>query len=238
MLVPLLILQIITFIGLIILLRFLFTRHLKVALDRLNTLHEENLAKEEELNEELKRAKEESQAMIDQGKAEAEMIIEETKVEARKLRSELEEEAKVQASKIVAMGRTEAEKMKGTLSKDIQGQSVELASRMIAEMLIDADKVALQYQFVNEIIEEISHLSKEQFNVQSKEIKLISSYPLLDRQRDELKKVLSEKLAGAFEIKEQIDPKLIGGLILDIGGMVIDGTLKNRLQRIIPHLHK
>ena len=236
MLVQLLAIQILTFIAIIFLLRFLFSRHLKVALDRLNTLHEENLAKEEELNEELKRAKEESQAEIERGKEEAKIIIEESRGEAARIGMGLEEEAKAQAAKIVAMGKVEAEKMKEGLSKDIQGQSVELASRMISEMLIDADKVALQYQFANEIIEEISRLPKEQFNVQVKDIKVTSSYPLLNRQRDELKKVLRDKLEGPFELKEQIDSKLVGGLILDIGGMVIDGTLKNRLQRIIPHL--
>jgi ATP synthase F1 delta subunit len=236
MLIQLLAIQVVTFVAILFLLRFLFSRHLKVALDRLNTLHEENLAKEEELNEELKRAKEESEAQIEKGKQEAEIIIEDSKREAVRIRLALEEEAKVQAAKIVALGKVEAEKMKEGLVKDIQGQSVELASRMISELLIEADKVALQYQFANEIIEEISRLPKEQFSVQSKNIKVTSSYPLLDRQRDELKKVLGEKLAGAFELKEQIDAKLIGGLILDIGGMVIDGTLKNKLQRIIPYL--
>ena len=236
MLVQLLAIQIVTFVGIIFLLRFLFSRHLKVALDRLNTLHEENLAKEEELNEELKRAKEESRIEVERGREEAERIIADTKQEANRMRQNLGEEAKAQAAKIVAMGKVEAEKMKESLFKDIQGQSVELASRMISELLIEADKVALQYQFANEIIEEISRLPKEQFNVQSKEIKVTSSYPLLERQKDELKKVLSAKLGESLEIKEEIDQKLIGGLILNIGGMVIDGTLKNKLQRIIPYL--
>ncbi len=236
MLIQLLAIQVVTFIGIIFLMRFLFSRHLKTALERLNTLHEENLAKEEELNEELKRAKEESQAQIERGKVEAELIVEEAKKDALRARSAIEEEAKAQAEKIVAGGKIESEKLKEKCSKDIQAQSVELASKMISELLIEADKIALQYQFTNEIIEEISRLPKEQFHIKSKDIKVTSSFPLLDRQREELKKVLTEKLGGAPEIKEQIDSKLIGGLIVEIGGMVIDGTLKNKLQRIIPYL--
>lgn len=236
MLVQLLAIQVVTFIGIIFLMRFIFSRQLKIALDRLNTLHEENLAKEEELNEELRRAKEESQAEIERGKQEAELIIDEAKKEAVRTRLALEEEAKAQAAKIVAGGHTEAEKLKEKMSKDIQGASVELASKMISELLIEADKIALQYQFTNEIIEEISRLPKEQFNVQSKEIKVISSFPLLARQEEELKKALGDKLGGEPEIKKRIDAGLIGGLIIEIGGMVIDGTLKNKLQRIIPYL--
>ncbi|MFH1678110.1 MAG: ATP synthase F1 subunit delta [Candidatus Omnitrophota bacterium] len=237
MLIQLLIIQFITFVGIIFLLRYLFSRHLKSALARLNTLHEENLAKEEELNEELKRAKEESQAQIKQGKAEAELIIEEASKEAARIRLKMEEQAKLQASEIVAEGKVEAEKIKIKLIKDVQAQSVELASKMIAELLTETDKIALQYEFAKGIIQEISHLPKEQFNIESNPVvKVTSSFPLLERQRDEIKSVLTQKTGKNIELSQQLDPKLIGGLIVEIGGMVIDGTLKNKLGRIIPHL--
>lgn len=236
MLIQLLILQFITFIGIIFLLRFLFARQLKSALQRLNVLHEENLAKEEELKEELRRAKEESQMQIQQGKDEADLIIEEAGKEAQRIRMNMEAQAKQQADKIVSDGHLEVEKLKVSVIKDIQAQSVELASRMIAELLTEADKIALQYEFANGVIEEISRLPKEQFNVQGNQVKVVSSFLLLDRQRDALKRVLAEKIGKEIELNEQIDPKLIGGLTIELGGMVIDGTLKNKLQRIIPHL--
>lgn len=237
MLIQLLVIQLLTFVGIIFLLRFLFSRNLKAALFRLNTLHEENLAKEEELNDELKRAKEESQAQIQQGKAEADLIIEEANKEAQRIRLGMEEQARLQAGEIVAVGRLEAEKLKTSVIKDIQAQSVELASKMIAELLTETDKIALQYEFANGIIQEISQLPKEQFDMQGNPlIKVTSSFPLLDRQRNEIKHVLEQKTGKKIELSEQLDPSFIGGLTIEMGGMVIDGTLKNKLQRIIPHL--
>lgn len=237
MLIPLLVLQIITFAGIVFLLRFLFSRNLKAALDRLNILHEENLAKEEELTEELKRAKEESRAEVERGKAEAERIIEEATKEAQRIRLNMEEQAKKQAEKIVSDGHLDAQKLKICAVKDIQGQSVELAAKMIAELLTETDKIALQYEFANGIIEEISRLPKEQFNLQGGQaVKVISSFPLLERQSEQIRAILLQKTGKQIELEQQIDSGLIGGLIVEISGMVIDGTLKNKLQRIIPHL--
>ncbi|MDD5477356.1 MAG: F0F1 ATP synthase subunit delta [Candidatus Omnitrophica bacterium] len=236
MLIQLLILQFITFIGIIFLLRFLFARQLKSALERLNILHEENLSKEEELKEELRRAKEESQVQIQQGKDEAELIIEEAGKEAQRIRMNMEVQAKQQAEKIIADSHLEVEKLKVSVIKDVQAQSVELASRMIAELLTETDKIALQYEFANGVIEEISRLPKEQFNVRGNQVKVVSSFLLLDRQKNAIKRVLAEKIGKEIELNEQIDPKLIGGLTIELGGMVIDGTLKSKLQRIIPHL--
>lgn len=236
MLIQLLIIQVVTFIGIVFLLRFLFSRHLKSALTRLNTLHEENLAKEEELNEELRRAKEEGQAQIEQGRIEAEQIIAQANKEALRIRLKMEEQAKEQAEKIITDGCVEVEKLKVSVIKDVQAQSIELASALIAQLLTETDKIALQYEFANGIIEEISRLPKEQFNAQSNQAaKVTSSFILLDRQRDEIKRLLAAKTGKEIVLNEEIDANLIGGLILELGGMVIDGTLKNKLQRIILH---
>ena len=232
MLIQLLILQIVTFVGIIFLLRFLFSRHLNSALTRLNALHEENLAKEEELNEELRRAKEESQAQIQQGKLEAEQIMEEAIKEANRMRLNMEEQAKKQVEKIIIDGHADAEKLKVTLVNDTRAKSVELASQIIAELLTETDKITLQYELANEIIAEIARLDKSQFSMPSPNATVTSSFPLLERQVVELKKMLSEKIGQTVELTQKTDLGLIGGLTVETGGMLIDGTLKNKLQKI------
>ncbi|MFY9403011.1 MAG: ATP synthase F1 subunit delta [Candidatus Omnitrophota bacterium] len=232
MLVNLLILQIITFIGVVLLLRFIFTRHLKSALSRLNALHGENLSKEEELKEELKRVKEQSEAFIKQSRQEAELIIAEANKNAQRIRMDIEEQARSQAEKIISDSRIDSEKIQKEALKNIQGQSIELALRMIAELLTETDKVALQYELANGIIEEISRLPKEQFSVPGGEVNITSSFPLLERQWNKIKSILTDKSGSPVNLNQKLDPKIIGGLIVEMGGMVIDGTLRNRLQRV------
>lgn len=238
MLLNLLIIQTITFVGIFFLLRFLFSRHLNAALERLNTLHEENLVKEQQLTEELRRAKEEGDAEIKRAKDEAALIIEEAHNEGTRLRMNLEGQAKIQADKIVADGSIEAERFKEKCMKDTEAHSLDLAMQLVQQLLSEKDKENLQQEFISEIISEIAKLSKDQFAITSDRVKVSSSQLLRKDQKENLQKVLKEKTGVEMIFEESLKEDLIGGLIVEIGGLVIDGTLKNKLQRILPHFRK
>lgn len=238
MLLNLLIIQTITFIGIFFLLRFLFSRHLNAALARLNTLHEENLVKEQQLTDELKRAKEEGDAQIKRAKDEASLIIEEARNEGVRLRANLEEQAKIQVTKIIADGNIEAGRFKEKSIKETEAHSLDLAMKLVEQLLSEKDKESLQQEFISEIISEIAKLSKDQFIIASDRVKVSSSQLLRKDQKENLQQVLKEKTGTEMIFEEILRKDLIGGLIVEIGGLVIDGTLKNKLQRILPYFRK
>ncbi|MFH1191538.1 MAG: F0F1 ATP synthase subunit delta [Candidatus Omnitrophota bacterium] len=238
MLLNLLIIQSVTFIGIFFLLRFLFSRHLNAALARLNSLHEENLVKEQQLTEELKRAKEEGDAEIKRAKDEAGLIIEEARKEAVRLGINLEEQAKIQANKIIADGNIEAGRLKEKCIKETESHSLDLAMKLVEQLLSEKDKENLQQEFISGIISEIAKLPKDQFSMVSDRVKVSSSQLLRKDQKENLWQVLTEKTGREMIFEETLNPDLIGGLIVEIGGLVIDGTLKNKLQRILPYFRK
>lgn len=237
MLIQLLIINVLIFAGLILFLRFIFSRGLNTAVTKLNQLQEENSARESQLNEELRRAREESDAQIKRGKEEAEAVIEEAKKEGMALRLKIEEEARSQAEKIILQTKEEAKKFRESAQKDIENQALGFAVELIKNTFTGENNTLAHKQFVNEVIEEIARIPKERFSSSVDTVRIISALPLDGAARDSLKEILSRKLE-AFDTKEETDNGLICGLVVEMRGLVVDGSLRNRLNRAMSYLKK
>lgn len=59
-----------------------------------------------------------------------------------------------------------------------------------------------------------------------------SARELNDEDRDRLKKRLSEATGKKVEITTSVEPALIGGLRVQVGSTLIDGTIKRRIESI------
>ncbi len=236
--VNLFIIQAATFLVVLFLLRYHFSRMLNVSLNRLNVLHEENLVKESQLTEELKRAKEEKDAEILRGKEEAASIIEKARGEAASLRVKIEDEANIQAEKIITQSRLELDRLNEVMKGEIKNQSFDLAVELIAQVFTEGNNEALQDQFLNEVVEEIAKVPREKFFVATHTVKATFSFPLKDAQREKLKSILKEQFGTSIVLNENVDNTLICGVVLELGGLIIDGTLKNKLRRAVALLKK
>ncbi len=57
-----------------------------------------------------------------------------------------------------------------------------------------------------------------------------SAYPLSDKQKDEIKTILSGNLNKQVIVESGIDKSLIGGLKITVDGHVIDGTIRKNID--------
>jgi F-type H+-transporting ATPase subunit delta len=64
------------------------------------------------------------------------------------------------------------------------------------------------------------------------EVVVTSAAPLDDSQRGKLTAALERRLGRSVHLQCTTDPALIGGAVLRAGDMVIDGSLRGRLERI------
>jgi len=59
-----------------------------------------------------------------------------------------------------------------------------------------------------------------------------SAHPLSDVQEQQLRARLIEAGYGNVDIQKNVDPSLLGGLVVRIGARLFDSSLKSRLQRL------
>ncbi|MCH5285862.1 MAG: ATP synthase F1 subunit delta [Christensenellaceae bacterium] len=61
---------------------------------------------------------------------------------------------------------------------------------------------------------------------------VVSAVELTDAEKDTLQKRLEQRLGRTIRLECSVDPSLLGGLIVEVDGRVMDGSLKHRLHEI------
>lgn len=68
--------------------------------------------------------------------------------------------------------------------------------------------------------------------------RVVAAAELGEVQRQAIRAGLEQQTGKKIELKTQVDPSLIGGLQVEIGGRVFDGTVRTQLKRIEETLKK
>jgi F-type H+-transporting ATPase subunit delta len=68
------------------------------------------------------------------------------------------------------------------------------------------------------------------------DVEVTSAVPLNDAQAQKLKQALSTRLKRQVHMRTAVDSTLLGGAVVRAGDLVIDGSLKGRLERLATEL--
>lgn len=81
-----------------------------------------------------------------------------------------------------------------------------------------------------QILNELSAIAAEARNSVVAEVR--SAVPLDTKQQKQLAQALSSATNKNVEVKVLVDPSVIGGVVAKIGDIVIDGTVRRRLEQV------
>jgi F-type H+-transporting ATPase subunit delta len=68
------------------------------------------------------------------------------------------------------------------------------------------------------------------------DVEVVSAVPLDAAQADKLQRALSTRLKRQVRMQNSVDSTLLGGAVVRAGDLVIDGSLKGRLERLATNL--
>jgi F-type H+-transporting ATPase subunit delta len=110
------------------------------------------------------------------------------------------------------------------LDKALEGAQPE--ARRLARMLLDRRRLSS----VPEIFERFQSLLLQEKGIVIADV--TTAVPLDDAGQEMVRKQLSELVGKDVELRAQVDPAIIGGMVARIGDNLIDGSVSNQLRRL------
>lgn len=116
------------------------------------------------------------------------------------------------------------------LFKDVLGESLNQDANNFVDVLADNKRLAA--------FGAIFIIYQKLYEEQQKKVtaKVFAAQPLTDDQSMRLKQALESRLQRDVELDTIIEPDVYGGIRVQANDLVIDGTIKGRLQRLFENL--
>ena len=123
-----------------------------------------------------------------------------------------------------------AEQQAGTLT-DVCGDALDVQAGNFIAVLASNKRLAL--------LPEISSLFEQYKANQEKsvDVEVVSAFDLSDTARDKLAEALGTKLERQVKVRTSTDSDLLGGVLIRAGDLVIDGSVRGRLNKLAEALN-
>jgi len=238
MFVLIILVQFVTFVGIVIMLRGLLYRNAQQALQRLQVLHEETLEKESVLKEEIASAKQMREEEIAKAKEEAEKIITTSREDAQKEAEKVVGEAREEGKKIAEKAEGQLEKFKIRIKDELERQSAKWIEKAIESILDPHLKKSFHHDLVEEVIKEIEKVGKETITGikdinEVEDIEIVSAGELTEDHKERINKLLRQCFSEEVKFHFRLDASLMGGVVMDLRKKVIDASIRNRISQAL-----
>ncbi len=118
----------------------------------------------------------------------------------------------------------------GNLIADVAGSDLDARMQNFVSILAENHRLLL----LPEIAAHYEELRSEVEN--TVDVEVISAIPLNGEQQQKLGAALSARLKRKVRMQNSVDATLLGGAVVRAGDLVIDGSLKGRLERLATDL--
>jgi len=117
------------------------------------------------------------------------------------------------------------ERKKALLKTAFAGQVGPLTARFL-DLVVDRRRESI----LRDIHTEFHRLANSARNILP--VGVISATPLTDAEQDALAAALARRTGKRVVLRVEIDPQILGGLMLRMGDTVIDGSVRSRLEQL------
>lgn len=221
--------QTVNFLVVVALLYFLLIGPLGRMLDARTAKIKKGLEDAAEAANARRNAEAEAEKVLAEARTQAQKVVEEGRVRGDELAKSIREEAQAEAAKIRQDAQAAAAQARDAelagLRNQVANISVALANRLIGDTLSADDKKA------KSLISNFFAQAPESSKALKGDVTVISAMPLEDSEKATIEREMKDA-----KISYQVDPAILGGLVVRSADQVVDGSVRSGLNNLASRL--
>lgn len=223
--------QIIFFVGLLWILRNVLGKHASSTTQRLQQLTQEHVTKEAELKRRLEEADRKYQEQLAKAKQEIEKLRAQGLQEVELAKRKIIEEAHQEGERIVNKAIETRDAMRAEIERSFDQRAINKAAELIQSVLPEALCREAQSIWLEELLNQGLPQALEMGNqIIVSQVQVVSAYELTEDQVVMIERRLKELLGQSVEVEHHADRDLIAGIIVNLGAVVLNGSLSAKLE--------
>ncbi len=232
--VQIVIVQALIFGALIYALRQVLTKNISHATSHLDELNADFIRRQEEIRHKQEEADRYRKEIIDKAQGEAERLRQEMILQVEAEKEKMLTDARAQSADIVAKGEKTKDVITQELRRTVEARMSERLADCFVTVLPDHARQVLHDLWVADLLSgALGDFSTMHLSDDAQTVRIVSAYPLSDTQKKALHKKLKDTFEKEFDFREEVDAALLGGVLLEIGSLVLDGSVRNKVQQVI-----
>jgi F0F1-type ATP synthase delta subunit len=213
----------------------ILSQHATKATVHLQSLSQDYLLKQEEVKQRLDQSERSYQEQMVKLRAESDEMKRAAREEAEAIRQKLMAQAREEYEKIVQKGIESRDAMKRDMEQLINQSALDRAAELVQRLMPDDFRKLVQTHWVDQLLDngliDISRFPSQ--GDRASQVDVASAYALTAPQRAKLIQRLRSTLGPEVTLKERVDERLVAGITLTLGQVVLDGSLFGKLREAV-----
>jgi F-type H+-transporting ATPase subunit b len=184
-------------------------------------------------------AEKDAAKIVAEAQAKAAQLVREATDRAEQVQREIKAAAEVEVTKAreaaVSEIAVEREQILGEVRGQVATLAIVAAQKLIGEALDEKRQHALIHEFFSGVrAGKVTVL--EGVSMSGAAAEVTSALPLTSEEKETVKRDILAKLGGQASIVFRVDPDILGGLVIQVGGKVLDASVAGQLESLRQNL--
>jgi len=234
--------QFMAFIVMVFVLIYLLRSMSYKETNRLQQLNDDNVQKSKELAKKIIDAENEYKEKMTKCEDETRKMKADARKEIEELKEAMIAKGKAESEHMIAQAINTKKELRAEVESEMYGKSIDISCKIFQKVLSSTEQKLVFDGFLENVFQELTAIEKDHLQAvdlgegSESTVDVKSSHPMSPQQKSRLEKILSSKLDHTIVVQEEIDTQVVSGIVIQLGSIVIDGSLSEKFRKAAEEL--